>query len=39
MVPVPQAVKAENDGGGSEKPDYRNLWRVLPFSFCGVSQE
>src|SRR4029453_7123977 len=28
MVPRPQAVKAEMRRGGSEKPDYRNLWRV-----------
>ena len=28
MVPLPQAVKAEIGKGGSEKPDYRNLWRV-----------
>src|SRR4029453_996834 len=28
MVPVPQAVKAEMKKRGSEKPDYRNLWRV-----------
>ena len=26
MVSVPLAVKAESDGGGSEKTDYRNLW-------------
>ena len=27
MVPVPLAVKAESDGGGSGKTDYRNLER------------
>jgi len=28
MVPRPLAVKAEMRKRGSEKPDYRNLWRV-----------
>jgi hypothetical protein len=28
MVPLPLAVKAEMLRGGSEKTDYRNLWRA-----------
>jgi len=28
MAPLPESVKAEMRKGGSEKRDYRNLWRV-----------
>src|SRR2546430_177900 len=39
MVPLLDAVKAEMRRCGSEKTDYRNLWRARPFPFCGDSQE
>src|SRR2546421_2698163 len=36
MVPRPTCVKAEIVRGGSEKTDYRNLWRVGSIVHMGL---